>query len=84
MPAGLADTDGPATAPTALSGWLGEHSSELGLHYANELHRHFRASPPAPPVPATPDRRGPAAGAVLLLAPRGGRDRVEGVGRASG
>jgi len=62
MAAGLADTGGPATAPTALSGWLGEHSSGLGLHYANELHRHFRASPPAPPVRATPDRRGPAAG----------------------
>jgi len=62
MAAGLADTGGPATAPTALSVWLGEHNSGLGSHYANELHRHFRASPPAPPVRAMPDRRGPAAG----------------------
>jgi uncharacterized protein YbjT (DUF2867 family) len=41
MAAGLADTDGPATGPTALSAWLAEHGSELGLHYANELRRHF-------------------------------------------
>jgi NADH dehydrogenase len=38
---GLADTDGPATGITALSTWLAEHSTELGLHYANELERHF-------------------------------------------
>lgn len=62
MAAGLADTDGPATAPTALSGWLAGHSCELGLHDANELHRHFRSSPSAPPVRATPDRSGPARG----------------------
>ncbi len=42
MAAGLADTDGPATAPTALSHWLVEHASTLGTHYANELRRHFR------------------------------------------
>jgi uncharacterized protein YbjT (DUF2867 family) len=41
MAAGLADTDGPATGPTALSAWLAEHGAELGLHYANELRRHF-------------------------------------------
>jgi nucleoside-diphosphate-sugar epimerase len=38
---GLADTDGPATGTTALSSWLAEHRSDLGLHYANELARHF-------------------------------------------
>jgi uncharacterized protein YbjT (DUF2867 family) len=41
MAAGLADTDGPATGPTALSAWLAEHGAGLGLHYANELSRHF-------------------------------------------
>ena len=41
MAAGLADTDGPATGPTALSAWLAEHGAGLGLHYANELRRHF-------------------------------------------
>jgi uncharacterized protein YbjT (DUF2867 family) len=41
MAAGLADTVGPATGPTALSAWLAEHGAGLGLHYANELRRHF-------------------------------------------
>ncbi len=41
MAAGLADTDGPATGPTALSAWLAEHGEALGLRYANELERHF-------------------------------------------
>jgi hypothetical protein len=41
MAAGLADTDGPATGTTALSTWLADHGAELGLHYANDLHRHF-------------------------------------------
>ena len=41
MAGGLADTDGPATGPTALSGWLVRHGDSLGLRYANELHRHF-------------------------------------------
>jgi uncharacterized protein YbjT (DUF2867 family) len=41
MADGLADTEGPATGPTALSAWLGEHGAGLGLHYANELDRHF-------------------------------------------
>ena len=54
MAAGLADTDGPATAPTALSSWLAEHGAGLGTHYANELQRHFRTSPPAPSVRSTP------------------------------
>ena len=48
MAAGLADTDGPATGPTALSGWLAQHGEGLGLHYANELGRHFDiVAPPA-------------------------------------
>ena len=41
MAAGLADTDGPATGPTALSAWLAQHGEGLGLRYANELGRHF-------------------------------------------
>jgi NADH dehydrogenase len=41
MAAGLADTDGPATGPTALSDWLAAHVGLLGIRYANELHRHF-------------------------------------------
>jgi uncharacterized protein YbjT (DUF2867 family) len=41
MAAGLADTDGPATGPTALSRWLAEHGGDLGRQYANELDRHF-------------------------------------------
>jgi uncharacterized protein YbjT (DUF2867 family) len=45
MAAGLADTDGPATGSTAVSTWVAEHGDTLGLHYANELTRHFE-----PPV----------------------------------
>ena len=45
MAAGLADTDGPATGPTALSSWLAEHGQTLGLRYANELARHFETTP---------------------------------------
>ncbi|HEX4216887.1 MAG TPA: NmrA family NAD(P)-binding protein, partial [Acidimicrobiales bacterium] len=41
MAAGLADTDGPTTGSTALSTWLAGHGDQLGLHYANELRRHF-------------------------------------------
>ena len=41
MADGLADTDGPATGPTALSAWLADHGSLLGRRYANELERHF-------------------------------------------
>ena len=41
MASGLADTDGPATGPTALSAWLARHGDTLGLRYANELDRHF-------------------------------------------
>ncbi|MDQ1510586.1 MAG: hypothetical protein QOG50_2430, partial [Actinomycetota bacterium] len=41
MADGLADTDGPGTAPTALSDWLAEHGASLGTKYANELERHF-------------------------------------------
>ncbi len=41
MAAGLADTDGPATGSTALSTWVAAHGDTLGLHYANELTRHF-------------------------------------------
>jgi NADH dehydrogenase len=41
MANGLADTDGPATGPTALSDWLVAHGEDLGRRYANELERHF-------------------------------------------
>ena len=41
MSGGLADTDGPATGTTAVSAWLTEHGSNLGLTYANEIERHF-------------------------------------------
>ena len=41
MADGLADTDGPATGSIALSDWLTEHASTLGVTYANELKRHF-------------------------------------------
>ena len=42
MAGGLADTDGPATGSTALSCWLAEHGETLGIHYADELGRHFQ------------------------------------------
>lgn len=41
MAAGLADTHGPSTGSTRLSMWIDEHGDELGVHYANELRRHF-------------------------------------------
>ena len=41
MAAGLADSDGPTTGPTALSEWLQSHGTSLGMRYANELDRHF-------------------------------------------
>jgi uncharacterized protein YbjT (DUF2867 family) len=42
MADGLADTDGPSTAPTAIADWLTDHGPTLGIHYANELDRHYR------------------------------------------
>jgi uncharacterized protein YbjT (DUF2867 family) len=45
MADGLADTDGPATAPTAITGWLRTQGPALGAHYANEIQRHFADSP---------------------------------------
>ncbi len=41
MDSGLAESSGPATGETALSVWMAANSAELGLHYANELDRHF-------------------------------------------
>jgi hypothetical protein len=46
MAAGLANTTGPATGPTALSDWLAQQGPTLGRHYANELHRHFDTTHP--------------------------------------
>jgi uncharacterized protein YbjT (DUF2867 family) len=42
MADGLADTDGPATATTALSQWIAENKDTLGRRYAHEINRHFR------------------------------------------
>jgi len=42
MADGLADVDGPATAPTRVSDWIRDHADSLGARYANELDRHFR------------------------------------------
>lgn len=42
MADGLADTDGPLTAPTSITDWIAEHGPTLGMQYANELDRHFR------------------------------------------
>ena len=42
MADGLADTDGPFTAPTSVIDWIAEHGPTLGTQYANELERHFR------------------------------------------
>jgi NADH dehydrogenase len=41
MSDGLADTEGPSTAPTAITDWLAAQGSSLGVRYANELDRHF-------------------------------------------
>ncbi len=41
MAQGMADTDGPATGPTAFSTWLAAHGSELGVRYMNDLKRHY-------------------------------------------
>ncbi len=44
MATGLADTEGPSTGSTSLSAWISEHRGDLGVHYANELRRHFHES----------------------------------------
>jgi len=44
MSDGLADTDGPNTAPTAITAWLTEQGHNLGRQYVNELERHFRGA----------------------------------------
>jgi uncharacterized protein YbjT (DUF2867 family) len=41
MAAGLADSEGPSTGSIRLSTWLSQASDGLGIHYANELSRHF-------------------------------------------
>jgi uncharacterized protein YbjT (DUF2867 family) len=42
MADGLADSDGPSTGSTSLTGWIADHGSELGRAYANELTRHYQ------------------------------------------
>ncbi len=41
MAAGLADSEMPSTGSIRLSTWISESSDALGVHYANELERHF-------------------------------------------
>ncbi len=41
MASGLADTESPSTGSMELSNWISERGGDLGLHYANELRRHF-------------------------------------------
>lgn len=43
MADGLADSDAPSTGNIVLTDWIAEQGAELGLHYANELDRHFRS-----------------------------------------
>jgi NADH dehydrogenase len=42
MSNGLADTDGPSNGQVAISAWIRQHADQLGVHYANELDRHYR------------------------------------------
>jgi uncharacterized protein YbjT (DUF2867 family) len=46
MAAGLADTDGPATAPVSVLEWIRDNADGLGRRYANEIDRHFRRTTP--------------------------------------
>ena len=46
MAAGLADTEGPATGTTSVSGWIRANADSLGRAYANEINRHFRRPRP--------------------------------------
>lgn len=41
--AGLLVSSTPPTCPTRFSDWLSANASTLGLHYASELSRHYRA-----------------------------------------
>ncbi len=41
MADGLADTDSPTTALTALTEWIAGNATTLGRAYANELARHY-------------------------------------------
>jgi nucleoside-diphosphate-sugar epimerase len=44
MADGLADTDGPGTAPISITDWLADHAATIGSRYVNELERHFDAN----------------------------------------
>ena len=44
MADGLADTDGPGTAPTSITDWLADHAATIGSRHVNELERHFDAN----------------------------------------
>jgi uncharacterized protein YbjT (DUF2867 family) len=41
MAEGLADSEAPSTGSTSISEWIAGRSDRLGLHYANEIKRHF-------------------------------------------
>jgi NADH dehydrogenase len=41
MAEGLADSEAPSTGSTSVSEWIASRSDRLGLHYANEIKRHF-------------------------------------------
>lgn len=56
MMAGLVATDGPATGHIALTEWLALYGAQLGVHYANELERHYSVGQ------APANRMAPAAG----------------------
>jgi uncharacterized protein YbjT (DUF2867 family) len=57
MSDGLADTDGPATGPTAITDWLTGEAPALGTHYANEVQRHFSPASGAPVTSGASVRR---------------------------
>lgn len=44
MADGLADSDAPTTGTTRLTDWITQHGPDLGLHYANEINRHYRST----------------------------------------
>ncbi len=65
MAAGLADVDGPATAPTRVSEWIRQHGDTLGQSYANELDRHFRRSGQPGSAASMPWMTSSASGSVM-------------------
>jgi uncharacterized protein YbjT (DUF2867 family) len=50
MADGLADSSAPSTGQIVFTDWVAEHGAQLGLHYANELARHFATASPNRPA----------------------------------